>query len=787
MTTSDTSRAPLRHWLILVAILLVAVLLRGLYLHEISGTTEFSHPTADAAFHDYWARALVTGDWTPPANNANPYIDSVPFVRPPGYPYFLALAYALTGKSYLGARIVQMLLGVLNCWLAYLLGRAVFNRTVGLITAALMATYWALIYFETELHAPVLMVTVSLVFFLLMAAWLRRPAWWRLLLAGLVLGAMALVRPNVLLFAPAAAAWVWWYARRDTSRLAALRPVVVLTVGTLLAIAPATIRNWRVADDLVLISANGAINLYIGNNPSADGVTTRIPDVQEMTGQTGWSCFDYDRIVQGVSEKEGKSLKYSQVERYYWNRGLDYIVHHFGHFLQLTARRAALFWGPAEVSNNRAIAFEKANSPVLCHLPTFPLALALALLGVGVLVIERRRAPIGAPVVGAAVPDAPADRTGPLAILVALYVAATFLSFLPFLVAGRFRVPLLPFLFLFGAYALYRAGCTVGARAWSGALKLAVAAAALVLLTSHPLASYRADAAWWYTDRAVALANAGDNQGAVREYQLALQQNPGYIDAHMGLANLLANMGRYDEAISHFRSVAQHRPDNLEARIGLAAALSFKGHADEAAKDLRAVLARSPNIPQAHFELGRALGQLGQLDEAEKELRESLQLQPGVAIAHVSLGAVLAKAGHPHQAIDEFQQALLIDPRSTDAYREMALSFCAVDSLDAGRQAAEHALQLSPQNPTPAMAMASYFFKAGRMPEAAAWYKRAVDIDPRDPSLRINYGAALGNLGKLNEAEAEFAEAVRLAPNVQAYRQRLEQVRGMRRGQGSKP
>ena len=186
MTTDTAAKSDRRLWLILAGIILLGALLRGLFLGEIAGTAGFTEPTADAAFHDYWARALVTDDWSPPEQNPNPYIDSVPFVRPPGYPYFLAASYQLTGQSYLGARIVQMALGLLNIWLAFLLGRMFMNRTVGLILAAFMAVYWALIYFESELHAPVLLITLSLVFFLVIGRWLTRPALWRALVAGLL-------------------------------------------------------------------------------------------------------------------------------------------------------------------------------------------------------------------------------------------------------------------------------------------------------------------------------------------------------------------------------------------------------------------------------------------------------------------------------------------------------------------------------------------------------------------------------------------------------------------------
>jgi len=769
----NTEHASRRTWLVLAAILAVGLLLRGLYLHEIADTTEFSSPAADAAFHDYWARALITGDWSAPAQNPNPFISSVPFVRPPGYPYFLAASYALTGGSYLGARIVQLGLGLVNIWLAFLLGRAIFGRTVGLITAALVATHWALIYFENELHAPVLLISLSLGLMLVLVGWYRRPAWWRLLVAGLLLGAMALVRPNVLVFAPFAAGWVWWNARRTTSPRRALLPAAVLAVGTIAAILPATVRNLVVANDFVLISANGAINLHIGNNDSADGVTTRIPDLQEVTGQSGWSCFAYDQIVQGLSEKAGRPLKYSDVSRHFWHQGLSWITSHPGRFLSLTARRAALFWGPAEVSNNRALAIEKENSGVLHWLPGLPIYLALALLG-AIMLVQARRRP------ATAKNEAPPAGDGPLISLVALYVGATFLSFLPFLVASRFRAPILPFVFLFAAYGLYRLALPLGARRWGGAAKLALAGVALFLLANHPFTDYKADRSWWHTDRADAFVREGDSAAALREYQLALQENPGFVDAHVGLANLLASLGRYDDAIGHYYLVRRNRPDRLDVRVGLATVLNLTGKSQQAVVELRDVLKRNPDTAQARFELGRALTSLGRYEEAEKELREAIRLAPGYSFQHTSLGLVLEQLGRHREAIAEFRHALLLDRSNADAQRGLGKALCSVDSVQAGVQAYERAVELDPGSAVAAVELARYYFGEGDMANAARWFETATRREPDNAAIRSNFGSVLANLGRYDQAIAQFEAALRLAPGDADFRTRLERTRALR-------
>jgi tetratricopeptide (TPR) repeat protein len=752
------------HWLILLVIILVGGLLRGLYLAEAAEKPDFTEPLADAAFHDYWARALVSGDWSPPENAPHPYINSVPFVRPPGYPYFLALSYAITGQSYLGARIVALVLGLVNCWLGYLVGRTIFNRAVGLVLAGMMAVYWSLIYIEVELHDPVLMITASLLFFLAMAGWHRRPSLWRLAVAGLLLGAMILIRPNVAVFVPLVLGWLWWRQPRRW------QPLVVITATMVLAVLPATVRNLVVAGEFVAVSANGAVNLYIGNNEDADGVTTRIPDIQELTGESGWSCFSFDQIVQGVSEREGRPLSYSEVDRYFLKRGLDEITGDPGRFLGLTARRAALFWGPAAVSNNKAVGIEKAESAVLRWIPDFPVVLALALLGGALLWQARRRSVATA---GEAA-ETPAD--GPLVVLVLLYIGAVFASYLPFLIADRFRIPLLPYVMLFGAYALTRIFAAARARSWGMTGRYVVAGAILIWLCGLSPVAYESDRAWWHTDQAVALAATGDMRGAEREYRAALQENAGFVDAHVGLANLLAASGRYPEAIRHFQAVVRHRPDHMEARTGLAAALTLTGKPEMAVSQLREVLRRSSGSAAAYFELGRALGLLEEWDEAERALLESLRLAPGQPLAQINLGVVLAGKGEHREAADAFREVVLIDPSNASAYFELGKSLCAIDSLAAGDQAFDRAVTLSTQRAEASSQVANVHFQARRYDDAARWYRRTIEEDPRRAQAHANLALCLANLGRKEEAVEKLREAIRLDPQNQPYRQTLARM-----------
>ena len=548
----------------LSTILLVGAIIRGLYLVELSGFPETTAPALDAAFHDHWARALISGDWSSPEFFADPLIHTTPYFRPPAYAYFLGAVYAVTGGSPLGARTVQMLLGLVNVVLGFCLGRALFGPSIGLLVAAVLSCYWTFPYFEGELLAPVLLVTLMLSSALVWLRWWHRGGWLTSTSAGLLLGVFALARPNALALAPVVWLWSLWVARRkrEPGRLRAA--LLGLPLGVAVAIAPATIRNYAVAGEFVPITANVGVNLYIGNNERADGYTARIPILQSLTGLPGWTCFDQPAISRGVERLQQRRLTASEVSSFFTDRAFEFIAADPGAALTLAAKKACLFWGPAEISNNRQLAIARDTSLVLRWLPTFPLVLSLAILGACLLARELRRRP--------------RDYRSDLSVLLAAVVLVYFASHLPFFVAGRYRVPLLPLLALFAAVGIHRlvgfvrSGNRRTAAAWS------LVWVALLVGAHARLVDYQPDRGRWHFQLSEAYRMNGDIDQQINELRLAIEHGRRSDPLpHNNLGVVLLGRGRISDAIAHIQQALRIDPQYLDAHANLGLAYANSG------------------------------------------------------------------------------------------------------------------------------------------------------------------------------------------------------------------
>ena len=667
--TSAENKTSLRNeprWevFVLIGVLAVGAALRVVYLRERAGQPDFRAPAADAMFHEYWARGLVTGDWTPPVGMPDPQIQKVPYLRPPGYPYFLAAVYRIAGRSPRSATLAQMLIGLGSCMLAWILGRSAFGRTAGLAAAALLATHWSFIYYEAELQEPFLLT------FLMFAALTALQRWtvaghlrWAAL-AGALLGAFAVTRPNGLVLILAASVWIVW-VRRGSLRTV-VQPTLALFGGAAALIAPVTARNLLVAGDFVLISSNGAINLYIGNNPQADGTKSDIPELQALAGRSTWGWFSYPQIARALEHELGRPLKPSQVEAYFRQRAMQFIRQNPGQFLRLTGRRALLFWGPAVVSNNKEVHFDRQNSALLRYLPGFPFLLALALLYLVTLLAGQR---------GLSVPSSDHQANGPARrhtmALLWLFAGLYFASFLPFLVAERFRVPVSAVLCVMAGAGLAHLLRLVNARRWRALGASTVVGVAAYGLASVPWVAYRPDKALWHAGRAAAFRRQGDVDSAIAELRAALLVAPDFLEARAEIARLLDERGQTPEALREYAiAVGAGRP-TAAMYYNYAAALRRAGRLADAAAAYRRAVELAPRWPEAHVNLGATLDDLGRPDEALEHYRRALELNPNQVEALYNTALILAARGRTSEAIALLEKALRIRPDYTLARQKL--------------------------------------------------------------------------------------------------------------------
>lgn len=378
----------------------------------------FENPVVDAAQYDSLARNFLRlGKW--PEEGA--------FFQPPAYPFFLAVVYKIFGESYTWIRVVQAVMGSLSCAMVCLMGARLHARRTGLAAGLATAFYGPLIYFDLDLLAPVLIVFWSVLGLLLLITSLQDNKKILMFAAGLCLGTALISWPVIGLACAATALSLCWSFRTAPRKAAAL--VILLSAGVLIPVMPLFLHNV-LHGKWVLISTNGGVNFYIGNNPDWQETVSMRPGYPwEKIMNLPHRTYGAEQVAQmGSSElffKEAKQFIFSHPTAYLRNQLLKLYQIGFGY----------------EIMRNTDLYFFKQFSTVLDNLMCnakwlkfpFGVLFPFALTGVFFSLKSARRE--NRYILG--------------------YLAAVIAGLLLFFITARYRVILVPFLSLYAAMGFW--------------------------------------------------------------------------------------------------------------------------------------------------------------------------------------------------------------------------------------------------------------------------------------------------------------------------------------------
>jgi 4-amino-4-deoxy-L-arabinose transferase-like glycosyltransferase len=264
---------------------LAAILLLGLGL-RVDDAWRGRAPVYDAAAYATIAANLERGEGftlgrgaTQPASNYSP-----------GLPLLAGGVYALAGGVHERlARLVLAAIGGLSVLFAYLIGRRLSGPVAGLVAAAAVAIYPALLEYQGMLMSEPLAATLlaGAVLAMLWADGVGPRIGW--LVPGLLLGALALTRPEYLAISLPIAVVVLarhgWDGWRE-----GLVQALVLLAGLAVVVAPWSVRNAAALDRFVPISTGGGQVLFSdsyipsGGDPEQVGaeVLKRHPELRKQ-------------------------------------------------------------------------------------------------------------------------------------------------------------------------------------------------------------------------------------------------------------------------------------------------------------------------------------------------------------------------------------------------------------------------------------------------------------------------------------------------------------------------
>ncbi len=327
----------------------------------------------------------------------------------PLYPFFLAAVYFLAGVQPLLVELVQAVLGSVTAWLLYLLVRSYFDHGPALIAFVLALFMPELVVLNTFLYTETVFIFLFVATLWLAVRALAAPSWKRLAIAGLVAGLVTMTR-GVTLFLPVLLGIALLLRYRPR---AVLRQVTLYGLFFVMPIIPWAIRNYVVFEAFVPIAVGTGDVMWTGNYLPLDG--------KYSYGET---MALMDSMTAGMNQV--------QRERRLRQEAIDNIVEQPWATLGLMGRKMIRFWfwiyesAPTGGKRQGGTAVQ-----LVLALSYYP----LLLLSVFGLWLSRRKW----------------RELLLIYLMIGYYTALHVLM----LVVPRYRIPMLPLLFLFAGVALW--------------------------------------------------------------------------------------------------------------------------------------------------------------------------------------------------------------------------------------------------------------------------------------------------------------------------------------------
>ena len=171
-------------------------------------------------------------------------------------------------------------------------------------------------------------------------------------------------------------------------------------------------------------------------------------------------------------------------------------------------------------------------------------------------------------------------------------------------------------------------------------------------------------------------------QKAIEFYKQALDLDPNYALAHLGLADayyqvplepmnvmLLRSKGEAQKALAIDETLG-------EAHTALARILwQYEWNWSQAEREFKRALELNPNNAFAHRIYGYYLASMRQHEESVAQLKHARQLDPTSPIINVDIGQMLFFAGQIAPALEQFKQAQALEPNFYTAYERIGMAY----------------------------------------------------------------------------------------------------------------
>jgi tetratricopeptide (TPR) repeat protein len=185
---------------------------------------------------------------------------------------------------------------------------------------------------------------------------------------------------------------------------------------------------------------------------------------------------------------------------------------------------------------------------------------------------------------------------------------------------------------------------------------------------------------------------------ALKSFQDALQVDPAWVPALLGLAGALADDDP-PQAIAIAKKALDINPSSVDAEVFLADQAIDQGHHEEARALLQKALAVNPSSLDAHALLAALAYVEDKAAEYDAEVAKTLSISPSYGDVYREAGQLAAHDYRFDEAVALTRRALALDPRNGRTLADLGMHLLRTGDEPGARTALEASFKIDPYDP----------------------------------------------------------------------------------------
>jgi eukaryotic-like serine/threonine-protein kinase len=256
------------------------------------------------------------------------------------------------------------------------------------------------------------------------------------------------------------------------------------------------------------------------------------------------------------------------------------------------------------------------------------------------------------------------------------------------------------------------------------------------------------------------------DQMAAEAFRKAIEEDPGFALAHVGLSEALwdgFHLHGDPDLLAETRRAAERAldlaPGLPEAHAAMARVQGTGGEAEEAIVKLDGVLADHPRRQQIFRQLAASFERDGRLEEAESALRLAVVMDDDDWRIWNTLGSFLVRMARFDEAREAFTVSMEQAPAGVNWPRQNLVAVDLYQNRFAEAVDGFLAIEAGEGDAGLQTNLGTAFYYLGRYMEAERHYRLAISLAPDRADLHRNLGDVLAKTGRHGEARGEYARA----------------------------